>query len=233
MYNEVEQFWTRACSFQSFIYLILIFCLITKPLTSFFQLSSTWNTEYLIWIRFEFRLTRFSLFSSSRLSWCSCSLAQASLKGFSFSWKSIHCDNGMCKVTLQTTRPSKTGWHPPPEKSQPIIAGAASIPVLLVSMKRVQSYFFYSESIPDQVLGNGFLDMDGTRREHPGLEQLNIAILIPGHHPIHCWWGLKQLGLPLTKYLEFNIEDNWFNNTRLHQDLHQGLESSRQGSVST
>ena len=64
---------------------------------------------------------------------------------------------------------------------------------------------FYSESIPDQVLGNGFLDMDGTRREHPGLEQLNIAILIPGHHPIHCWWGLKQLGLPLTKYLEFNI----------------------------
>ena len=66
---------------------------------------------------------------------------------------------------------------------------------------------------PDQVLGDSFLDVDSARWEHPWFEKLNIAILVPWNHPIHCWRSLKQLGLPFPKYLGIDIKKNLINSS--------------------
>ena len=42
----------------------------------------------------------------------------------------FHASSSVSRYSSQTTKPSRTGWHPPQWKSNPIIAGAQSIPNL-------------------------------------------------------------------------------------------------------
>ena len=161
--------------FQSFIYLDCSFCLMTRPLTSLFQLSST----------------LFSLFSSALAAWISMSWFHASIRASAFSW---NWELATCKFRAGVERLVSSSMSSPDRPQRRHTQGGPHLLEISVEWKKTAIYISECQTwelpahhggggvyprLPDGRLHPVDRYVDRAHRKHLWLELLHVPVLVP------------------------------------------------------